>query len=52
MQSNRFANRASTDAGAFGQADDYTGSENENGAEGTGAVFVVLLVTAAAPLPR
>jgi hypothetical protein len=52
MQSNRFANRASTDADAFGQAGDYKGSGKRNGAEGTGALFVVLLVTAAAPLPR
>jgi hypothetical protein len=29
MQSNRFANRASTDPDAFGQADNYKRCENE-----------------------
>jgi hypothetical protein len=29
MQSNRFANPASTDPDAFGQADNYKRSENE-----------------------
>jgi hypothetical protein len=39
MQSNRFANRASTDADAFGQGDGYKRSQNKT-APGLPAPFL------------